>query len=88
MAVASAYILAEEIEAAGARYLRTALARYEHRVKPGIERKQAAGRSMADWFVPADGQHLALRDLALRVSLWPGASTIIRRRMEGESIFA
>jgi hypothetical protein len=43
---------------------------------------------MADWFVPADGQHLALRDLALRVSLWPGASTIIRRRMEGESIFA
>jgi len=88
MAVASAYILAEEIEAAGGRYLGTALARYEHRLKPSIERKQTAGRNMADWFVPADGLHLALRDLALRVSIWPGASTIIRHRMEGESVFA
>jgi 2-polyprenyl-6-methoxyphenol hydroxylase-like FAD-dependent oxidoreductase len=87
MAVASAYILAEELEAAGDRYLGTALARYEHRVKPSIERKQAAGRNMADWFVPADGLHLALRDLALRVSIWPGASSIIRRRMEADSVF-
>jgi 2-polyprenyl-6-methoxyphenol hydroxylase-like FAD-dependent oxidoreductase len=88
MAVASAYILAEEIEAAGVRYLGNALATYEHRIKPSIERKQAVGRNMADWFVPADGLHLALRDLALRVSVWPGASSIIRHRLEGQSVFA
>lgn len=88
MAVASAYILAEQIEAAGGRYVATALASYERLVKPCIERKQASGRNMADWFVPSDGIHRAVRDLALRVSVWPGPSSIIRRRMESESIFA
>lgn len=86
MAVASAYVLAEELGAAGGG-LPAALERYEQRLKPDIEQKQAAGRRMAGWFVPESRFGLALRDLGLRVSLWPGVSSMIRRRLAAESIF-
>ncbi|WP_375772845.1 FAD-dependent monooxygenase [Archangium gephyra] len=86
MAVAGAYILAEELGAAGSD-VPAALDRYEQRLKPSIEDKQAAGRRMADWFVPKSRFGLALRDLALRVSLWPGVSSMLRRRMAAESLF-
>lgn len=85
MAVAAAYILAEELNIAG-RYIGSALARYEERLKPVIRRKQMAGRRIAKWFVPADSLHLGLRDVGLRVSLWPGASALMRNRIETESI--
>lgn len=86
MAVAGAYILAEELEGAGGD-VQAALARYEQRVKPAIEHKQAAGRRVAGWFVPENSFRLAIRDLGLRMSLWPVAASIIRRRLAGESIF-
>ncbi|WP_043410346.1 FAD-dependent monooxygenase [Archangium violaceum] len=86
MAVAGAYLLAEELGMAGSD-VPAALARYEQRLKPAIEHKQAAGRRIAGWFVPESRLRLALRDLGLRMSLWPVASSVFRRRMAAESIF-
>lgn len=85
MAMAGAYVLAEELEAAGDD-VRAALIRYEQRLKPASEDKQAAGRRIAGWFVPESTFRMAVRDLGLRMSLWPIASSIIRRRIAGERI--
>lgn len=77
---------AEELGVAGSD-VPAALARYEQRLKPTIEHKQAAGRRIAGWFVPGSPFRLALRDFGLRMSLWPVASSVLRRRMAAESIF-
>lgn len=86
MAVAGGYVLAEELDAANAD-VGAALRRYEARLRPAIERKQAAGRRIAGWFVPETRFRLWLRDLGLRASVWPIASRIVRRRLAAESIF-
>jgi 2-polyprenyl-6-methoxyphenol hydroxylase-like FAD-dependent oxidoreductase len=85
MAMAAAYVLAEELNAAGS--VGEALQRYEARLKPSIEKKQAAGRKVARWFVPSNSLRLMWRDLALRLSVWPGASYLVRSTVAGESIF-
>lgn len=85
MAVAGAYVLAEELDVGPD--VEAALARYERRLKPAIERQQRAGRRIAKWFVPEDRPHLALRNLALRTSIWPGVSAVLRRRMAAQTIF-
>jgi two-component system response regulator QseB len=60
--------------------------RYERRMRPVIESKQAAGRRMARWFVPDDRWRLAVRDLAIRASVWPGASAPVRRTLDASGI--
>lgn len=84
MALTAAYTLAEELDAHGA--VRQALARYEERLKPAIERQQEAGRRIAKWFVPDDTHHRIVRDLATRMSTWPGIAGVVRRRMAAESV--
>ncbi|MFQ5970733.1 MAG: FAD-dependent monooxygenase [Alphaproteobacteria bacterium] len=84
MAMGGAWALAAELREAGS--IEDALARYEARVKPAIERKQKAGRRMAKWFVPATRQRIALRDFMLRVSTKPGLSWLLRGILSGESI--
>jgi 2-polyprenyl-6-methoxyphenol hydroxylase-like FAD-dependent oxidoreductase len=87
MAVAAAYVLAEEL--ADAQGVGAALSRYERRLKPSIERKQAAGRRIAGWFVPESNLRLALRNLSLRVSVWPPVSAVFRRGLAAdESLFS
>ena len=84
MAMAAAYILAEELNRGGE--LGEALERYQHRLKPAIKKKQIAGRKMAAWFVPDDSLRLTLRDLALRLSVWPVASYLVRNRLSGDRV--
>jgi 2-polyprenyl-6-methoxyphenol hydroxylase-like FAD-dependent oxidoreductase len=84
MALTAAFVLAEELAAQGD--VRQAMARYEKRLKPAIERQQEAGRRMAKWFVPDDEAHRVVRDLVTRVSTWPGVAGLLRRRMAAESI--
>jgi len=84
MALTAAYTLAEELDPHGD--VRQALARYEGRLKPAIERQQAAGRRIAKWFVPDDTPHRIVRDLATRMSTWPGIAGVVRRRMAAESV--
>jgi len=79
MAMAGAYILAQAL-AEARDDVAGALARYEQQIKPDIEEKQRAGRSMARWFVPEDRAHLAVRDLFLRATGWPLASRFLRNQ--------
>ena len=84
MALAGAYVLAEELGEAESVTL--ALARYQHRVRPSIESKQASGRSLARWFVPRGAVRLAVRDLFMRLSTWRPVAHLMRRQLAGESI--
>lgn len=86
MAVAGAYVLAEEWEKAGGA-VHTALARYEQRLKPAIERMQAAGRRIVRWFVPDSPLRAALWQLGMRASSWPIAAAFMRRSLAADSIF-
>jgi 2-polyprenyl-6-methoxyphenol hydroxylase-like FAD-dependent oxidoreductase len=76
MAMGGAYVLADELRCT--HDVATALTRYERRVKPSIERKQAAGRRAADWFVPATQWRIALRDTVLRLAALPGLTGLLR----------
>jgi 2-polyprenyl-6-methoxyphenol hydroxylase-like FAD-dependent oxidoreductase len=79
LAMAGAFVLAEELAAAPGD-VAGALARYERRVRPSAEEKQAAGRRFARWFVPDDRLHLAVRDLVTRLAGWPVVSRLLERR--------
>jgi 2-polyprenyl-6-methoxyphenol hydroxylase-like FAD-dependent oxidoreductase len=85
-AVAGAYVLTEELDAES-HHVANALVGYERRLKPTIEHCQTAGRRMAEWLVPESKFQLALRDVGLRMSVWPIASTIARKHLAAESIF-
>ncbi len=84
MAMAGAWVLAEELGEAESVSL--ALARYQNRVRPSIEHKQASGRSMARWFVPRGPVRLAVRDLFMRMSTWRPVARLMRRQLAGDSI--
>ncbi|WP_304454914.1 FAD-dependent oxidoreductase [Nocardiopsis sp. YSL2] len=87
MAVAAAEVLAQELgrlapgsgaAKAGTDEVAAALRRYEGRVKPVIDTKQRAGRSLAKWFVPATPARLFVRRQALRLSSTPLAERVMR----------
>jgi 2-polyprenyl-6-methoxyphenol hydroxylase-like FAD-dependent oxidoreductase len=84
MAMAGAYVLAEELDRGAD--IEAALARYEERMRPHIEKKQRAGRKMARWFVPETRFSIALRDFAMRISPWPVASWLVRRQLSADSV--
>lgn len=86
MAMAAAWVLAEEL--AQADDVERALERYERRVRPCIVDKQAAGRNLARWLVPAGPVRLALRDLVMRMSTWRPVARVVRQRLAGDSIVA
>ncbi len=85
MAMAAAYILAETLNAED--NVAEALQHYERRLKPSIQKKQAAGRKMATWFVPEYSFRIRLRDAALRLAVWPVASYFVRNSLAGDSVF-
>ncbi len=84
MAMAGAYVLAQEL---ARDEVGPALARYELRLRPSIERAQRAGRRIARWFVPETGLRRVLRDAVLRASAWPLASGFLKRQLAAGSIF-
>jgi 2-polyprenyl-6-methoxyphenol hydroxylase-like FAD-dependent oxidoreductase len=85
MAMAGAYILAQELAKAG-RDVSVALTGYERRIKPAIEKKQEAGRRLARWFVPGNQLQLSIRDLVMRLTDWPIAGWMLKRSLATESI--
>jgi 2-polyprenyl-6-methoxyphenol hydroxylase-like FAD-dependent oxidoreductase len=58
-----------------------ALGRYETGLRDRVDAAQAAGRRMADWFVPESSWRLTVRRLALRLAVTPVLSTVIGRAM-------
>jgi 2-polyprenyl-6-methoxyphenol hydroxylase-like FAD-dependent oxidoreductase len=86
MAVTGGYILAQEL-ARNPADIPSALARYEMRVRPEVEKRQRSGRRTAGWFVPRTRlgakvrdriMHAAIRTpLARRLANPLGAGTIL-----------
>ncbi|MGE3269979.1 MAG: FAD-dependent monooxygenase [Chloroflexota bacterium] len=80
MAMTGAVTLAEELTRPGLG-VEAAIRAYESRIRPAVLKRQAAGRDMANWFVPASRWRLALRDLFMRTSLWPGVDRLIKQTL-------
>ena len=70
LAMVEAYVLAGELSRAGDCY--EALARYEARLRPFIDGKQAAARRFASAFVPRTAMGLWLRNQATNLMAIPG----------------
>jgi 2-polyprenyl-6-methoxyphenol hydroxylase-like FAD-dependent oxidoreductase len=81
MAMSGAYTLAEELaEVREEEDMAGALARYEGKLKPPVEKRQQAGLRMARWFVPDNRAILAVRDAAMRMTTSSLASLLLRYR--------
>jgi 2-polyprenyl-6-methoxyphenol hydroxylase-like FAD-dependent oxidoreductase len=80
MAVAGAWVLAEALGRHDGD-VATALAWYEARLRPVINRQQRAGRRMATWFVPEGRLGLIVRDWATRAAAWPLVAPFLRRQL-------
>lgn len=80
MAMSGAYTLAEELAEAREEDIAAALARYEGKLKPPVEKRQKAGRRTARWFVPDNRATLAVRDAAMRTTTSSLASLLLRHR--------
>ncbi len=78
-AMAGAYILAGEIERAGADYA-SAFAAYERCFRPFIERKQKSAKAFAASFAPKTAFGLFVRDQVLRLSAIPAVGDFLIRR--------
>ena len=78
LAMAGAWALVRKLLLSGGE-IELALRRYERRMRPSVHRIQAAGARMANWVAPRSGLKLAARDLVLRASVWPLASSVMRR---------
>jgi len=57
------------------------------KLKYAVAKKRAAGRRIAQWFVPATSAGLAFRDFVLRASSWPALAPFVRRSLAAESLF-
>lgn len=82
LAVSGAYSLAEELGPIQGNdgEVTAALARYEDRLKPLVDKRQKSGRRLARWFVPGDRARLAMRDAALRMTTSSLVSLLLRYR--------
>ena len=77
MAMGGACALAEALRKESS--VEAGLARYEAELRPSVERQQAAGRRMANWFVPASQWRLMLRNLTLKLMRVPGLNRLMLR---------
>jgi 2-polyprenyl-6-methoxyphenol hydroxylase-like FAD-dependent oxidoreductase len=76
LAVGGAYLLAEAV-AEGT--IEAGLARFEATLAPEARKLQAAGRRVADWFVPPTAFHNWARDAFLNVARVPGLAGLLGR---------
>jgi 2-polyprenyl-6-methoxyphenol hydroxylase-like FAD-dependent oxidoreductase len=76
LSMAAAFVLAEELTRDDD--VKSALARYEHRVRPPLARMRRAGRKSAEWLVPATAAGIAARDATIRLASIRGLSRLLR----------
>jgi 2-polyprenyl-6-methoxyphenol hydroxylase-like FAD-dependent oxidoreductase len=77
-----AYVLSQELARSD---VPSALAQYQERMKPDIDKKQRAGRRMAKWFVPESPFKLAVRDAFTRLVNWPVGQYFFKRFLATKS---
>lgn len=83
LAVAGAYVLAEQLRRAPS--VAEAFAGYERLWRPVAEEKQRAGRAGARWFLPESRFQLAVRRAALRLARLPVADRFLAGAVVGKS---
>ncbi|MEV4097842.1 FAD-dependent oxidoreductase [Streptosporangium saharense] len=76
LAMAAAWVLADELAAAGADGVPAALAAYQRRVRPAVEEVQAFGRRFIRWMAPSSRLRITARDWMLRLAALPGADRL------------
>lgn len=81
MAMGGAYVLARALREASV--IEEGLARYEARIKPEIEIKQAYGRRTASFLIPPTKWHVKIRDVVLNLSRLPGMYWLLRPVVAG-----
>lgn len=84
MAMAGAYVLAEELNQCRDD-IAAALGRYQARVKPDIQTKQAAARRFAKWFVPESRFRIMARNIIIRAAELPFVTSRMKRLFGAES---
>lgn len=80
LSLAAAFVLGEELMRN--EDIKTALQRYEHRVRPRLIHMRRAGRRTADWFVPSTSTRLMARNALLRLASRPGLARLLRPVVE------
>ncbi len=83
LAVAGAYVLAEQLAGAGS--VHEALARYQAQWQPVVIAKQEAGRSGIEWFLPSSRTRLWLRRIAAKLTAVPGLDSVVSNALVGKS---
>ena len=83
LAIAGAYILAEQLAAAGS--IETALNHYERLWRPVAEEKQQVARNGIRWFLPHSRAQLQARHILMRLAGLPGIDGYIARALVGKS---
>jgi 2-polyprenyl-6-methoxyphenol hydroxylase-like FAD-dependent oxidoreductase len=76
LAMAAAYVLAQEVLRQPT--IETALDRFERRLRPAIEQKQADGRRMARWTAPTTQWRIRLRNQVINSASLPGFSWFLK----------
>ena len=85
LAMGGAYILADELNKTA--HIPTALARYEKRLRPHIETKQAQARKLAKSFVPRSQARIWFNHLMLRVLFSRPFRGLASKQFGADSIF-
>ena len=88
LAMAGAWALALELTAHDG--IDAALARYEARLRPVVERAQKSGRKNARWVVPSSRMRILARDAVLKLSGLPGLAGLLKPIVSGgeEDLFS
>jgi 2-polyprenyl-6-methoxyphenol hydroxylase-like FAD-dependent oxidoreductase len=82
LAVAGAFVLAEQLRAAGS--VEAGLAGYERVWRPVAEEKQHAGRKAVRWFLPRSATQLRARRAVLALAWLPGLGHLIAGSLAGK----
>lgn len=85
MAMAGAYLLADELYKAGGDY-KTAFPAYQHALQPEIERRQKDARGLAGSFVPRNNFEIALSHFFLNAAFWPVFRSLFAKQIGTKSI--
>jgi len=85
MAMAGAYLLANELQQANGDY-RVAFPAYQNMLQPEIVRRQSEARNLASSFVPPNNFAVSLTYLLLNMAFWPGFRTLFANQIGAKSI--
>lgn len=85
MAMAGAYLLADELHKANGDY-RIAFPAYQTNLKPEIEKRQKEARGLAGSFVPRNKFEIGLSHFFLNAAFLPGFSALFKKQIGSRSI--